>query len=178
MGPGTRKSVLAAHLVTSVGWLGAVGAFLALAIAGFASRDLQLVRGVYLCLELITRFIIVPLAIAAFASGIIQSLGTGWGLFRYWWVIAKLVLIIPATGLLLLHTQPIYHLGGMAAGAGFAADDLVELRGQLVFDAAAALLVLLVVTLLSVYKPRGVTGYGKRRLAGYPLSAPRGSGRG
>jgi hypothetical protein len=165
MGPGVRKAALASHVVTSVGWLGAVGAFLALAIAGLTSRDLQLVRGVYLCLELVTRYVIVPLSIASFVTGIIQSLGTNWGLLRYWWVIAKLVLVIPATALLFLHTQPIYHLGSVAATAGFAADDLVELRGQLVFDAAAALVVLLVVTLLSVYKPRGVTGYGKRKLS-------------
>ncbi len=163
MGSGARKSMLTAHVVASVGWLGAVGAFLPLAIVGLTGQDPQLVRGVYLSLELITRFVIVPLSLASFATGIIQSLGTSWGLFRYWWVIAKLVLVIPATGLLLLHTQPIYHLGSVAVTAGFAADALVESRGQLVFDAAAALLVLLVVTLLSVYKPRGVTGYGKRR---------------
>ncbi len=171
MGPGARKSALAAHVVASAGWLGAVGAFLPLAIVGLTSGDPQLVRGVYLSLELITRFVIVPLSIASLVTGIIQSLGTSWGLFRYWWVIAKLVLVIPATALLLLHTQPIYRLGSVAVTAGFAADDLVELRGQLVFDAAAALLVLLVVTLLSVYKPRGVTGYGKRKLLESRLDA-------
>lgn len=164
MSPGVRKLALAAHVTTSVGWLGAVGAFLALAIAGLSSRDPQLVRGVYLCLDLITRFVIVPLSIASLLTGIIQSLGTSWGLFRYYWVIAKIVFVVPATALLLLHTQPIYYLAEMAAGSRFAADGMVELRGQLVFDAAAALLVLLVVTLLSIYKPRGLTAHGQSRL--------------
>ena len=34
MTPGLRKFALTTHVTSSVGWLGAVGAFLALAIAG------------------------------------------------------------------------------------------------------------------------------------------------
>ena len=41
--------------------------------------------------------------------------------------------------------------------------DLRRIRIQLAFDAAAALVALLVNTTLSVYKPRGLTKYGWRK---------------
>ena len=51
MRPRLRKFVLTAHVVSSVGWLGAIAVFLALAIAGLASQQAQLVRGAYLAME-------------------------------------------------------------------------------------------------------------------------------
>ena len=40
-----------AHVTSTVGWLGAIAEFLALAIAALTSRDMQLVRGTYLAME-------------------------------------------------------------------------------------------------------------------------------
>ena len=40
--PALRKFALTAHVTFSVGWLGAVGGFLALAIAGLFSGDEQM----------------------------------------------------------------------------------------------------------------------------------------
>jgi len=44
---------LTVHITSSVGWLGAVAGFLALSIAGMVSRDAELVRGVYLAMNLV-----------------------------------------------------------------------------------------------------------------------------
>jgi hypothetical protein len=41
MAPGLRKFVLTAHVTSSVGWLGAVAGFLALAVAGLTARMLR-----------------------------------------------------------------------------------------------------------------------------------------
>lgn len=60
MTPYVRKFALTAHVTSSVGWLGAVAVFLALAIAGLTSKDAQMVRAAYLAMELTTRFVIVP----------------------------------------------------------------------------------------------------------------------
>ena len=35
-------------------------------------------------------------------SGLVQSLGTEWGLFRYYWIVAKLSLTVVATMVLML----------------------------------------------------------------------------
>jgi hypothetical protein len=56
--------------------------------------------------------------------------------------------------------QPISRLGRLAAETTLSGSDLSRLRIQLVADAGAAVLVLLVATTLSVYKPQGLTRYG------------------
>jgi hypothetical protein len=71
-------------------------------------------------------------------------------------VVVKLVLTVVATLLLPPHTQPISHLGHVAAGTRLGAD-LDGMRMQLVVDAAAAPSVLLGPTALAVYEPRGLT---------------------
>ena len=53
MTPRLRKLALTTHVTFSVGWLGVVVAYLALAIAGLTSHDAQMVRAAYLSLELI-----------------------------------------------------------------------------------------------------------------------------
>jgi hypothetical protein len=164
MTPRLRKFALTAHVTSSVGWLGAVAAFLALAVAGLTSQDAQMVRAAYLATESITWFVIVPLAFASLLTGLVMSLGTQWGLFRHYWVLVKFVLTILATLLLLLHTQPIGLLAGVARETTVSGASVGRLQIQLVGDAGAALLALLVNVTLSVYKPRGMTSYGWRKL--------------
>ena len=165
MGPSARKVALTTHITSSVGWFGSVAAFLALAIAGLSSQDPQMVRAAYLAMHLTTWFVIVPLGLASFLTGVVESLGTTWGLFRHYWVVTKLLLTIFATILLLLHTQPIDRVAAVAARSDLPSGDLLQLRLQLVGDAAAALFVLFVTTTLSVYKPWGMTAYGIRKQA-------------
>jgi len=159
-----RKFALTAHVTFSVGWLGAVGAFLALALAGLTSQDAHVVRAAYLTMDLTGWFVIVPLSLAALPTGLVMSLGTEWGLFRHYWVVAKLLITVVATILLLVHMQPVGHLARVVAETTLARGELAGLRVQLVADAGAALLALLAATALSVYKPRGMTRYGRRTL--------------
>jgi hypothetical protein len=162
MTPRARKFALTTHVTSSVGWLGAVAAFLALAIGGVTSQDAQMVRAAYLAMEFTTWVVIVPLSLATLLSGVIQSLGTSWGLFRHYWIVAKLALTVLATVILLVHTQPIGFVASVAAQASLSSADLRQLRIQLVADAGAALVALLVATTLSVYKPWGMTSYARR----------------
>ena len=165
MTPGLRKLALTTHVTSSVGWLGSVAAFLALAIAGLGSEDSQMVRAAYLAMHLTTWFVIVPLSVASLLTGLVESLGTTWGVFRHYWVVTKLLLTTLATIILLVHTQPIGRVALVAAQTPLASGDLRQVRLQLVGDAAAALFVLLVTTALSVYKPWGMTPYGIRKQA-------------
>lgn len=161
MTPRLRKFVLTAHITSSVGLLGAVPGFLALAVAGLASQDAQMVRAAYLAMELTAWFVIVPLAFAALLVGIIQSLGTTWGLFRHYWILAKLLLTVLVIIVLLLQMELITYMAGAAAAATLSSADLREARLSLVVHAGGGLLVLLVPAVLSVYKPRGRTRYGR-----------------
>jgi len=158
-----HKVALTAHVISSVGWFGAVAGFLALAVAGLASQDAEIVRGAYLAMELTGWFVIIPLSLVSLLSGVVLSVGTTWGLFRHYWVVAKIVITIPAIALLLLHMQPISRMARVAAETTLTGADLSGLRIQLVAYAGAALVVLLVATVLSMYKPRGWTRYGWRK---------------
>jgi uncharacterized membrane protein len=163
MPPGLRKFVLTLHVITSVGWLGAVAAFLALAVVGLEGRDTETLRSAYLAMDLAAWYVIVPLSFASPVTGLVQSLGTSWGLFRHYWVLVKLLITLPSTFLLMVHMGPIDHVAGMVMGSGFSGADLHGMRLQLLIETSAALLVLLVATILSVYKPKGMTRYGWRK---------------
>jgi hypothetical protein len=163
MGPRLRKLALTAHIAASVGWIGADAAFMALAIAGLTSRDGQLVQAAYLAMGVIAWTVVVPLSLASLLTGLIQSLGTKWGLFRHYWVLVKFLIALVAITILLVHTQPIRLLASAVAEAALPSAHLREARIQLVVAAGAGLLVLLVNTVLAVYKPRGLTPYGWRQ---------------
>ncbi|HEY0993159.1 MAG TPA: hypothetical protein VGD80_39170 [Kofleriaceae bacterium] len=162
MRPPVRKLVLTAHVTFSVGWFGAIAAFLALAIGGLVSDDAEMVRADYLAMASIGWFVIVPLGAGSLLVGVVQSLGTEWGLFRHYWVLVKLVLTVAALTLLLVHMRLVSHVSSSAGATGLSAGDLRGLRIQLVGDATGALVVLLVNTVLSIYKPRGMTRRGRR----------------
>jgi ABC-type transport system involved in multi-copper enzyme maturation permease subunit len=162
MSPRARKLALTAHVVASVGWLGAIVAFLALAVVGVSSNDDQLVRAVYLAAEPLTLYVIVPLAVASLLTGLLQSVGTSWGLVRHYWVAFKLVINVVATSVLLIYTQTVSSLADTAADLSA---DLAQLRGAtFILHAGVALLLLLAATVLAVFKPVGMTGYGRRKL--------------
>ena len=160
MAPGLRKFVLAAHLTFSIGWIGAVIAYLALGVSSVTSQDALTVRGAWVAMELTGWYVIVPLALAALLTGLVISMGTKWGLFRHYWVLISLALTILATVVLLLHMPTVSLMADAAREADAA--DLGGLGGDLLHP-GVGLLVLLVITALNVYKPRGMTRYGWRK---------------
>jgi hypothetical protein len=161
-----RKLVLSVHITLAVGWLGAVAAFLALALTGLTSLDALWVRTAYLAMALIARYVIVPLSFAPLVTGPILSLGTPWGLFRHYWILAKLLITVLSTIILLIHLQPINLLANAAAQTTLFGADLHSLQVQMVIASGAALLALIAANILAVYKPKGMTPYGWRKQYG------------
>lgn len=163
MAPRLRKLVLTAHVASSVGWLGAIAVLIGLAVVGLTSRDVQMVRAAYLVMEPAAAFVLVPLALASLLTGLVQSLGTTWGLFRHYWVMFKLLINVVAVIVLLMYLQTLDSIAEAAADPAFSGGTLGELRVSPLLHAVLALLLLLVATVLAVYKPRGMTRYGRRR---------------
>ena len=160
MTPSTRKFMLTTHVTVSVGWAGALAVFLAHALASLMSQDVQMVRAASLAMGFNAWFVILPLSLTSFATGIVQALGTAWGLFRHYWIVFKLLLTAVATIVLLLKLGPISDLADVAAEMTFSSTDLVGLRTSLMVHAVGGLLVLLTATALGIYKPSGMTRYG------------------
>lgn len=165
MTPAFRKLNLTAHVTFSVGFIGAVASFLALSIAGLTSHDTETVRGAYLSMNLIGQSVIVPLCFAALLTGIVQSLATEWGLFRYYWVLLKLILTVGSTVLLLLHQFMAVARAArlVSAAAAGTMPSVGHLGTELVTKAGLAIVVLIVITTISIYKPWGLTPYGRRK---------------
>jgi uncharacterized membrane protein len=170
MTPRLRKLALTAHVASSVGWLGAVAGFLGLAVVGLTSEDAQAVRGAYLVMEPAAWFVLVPLALASLLTGLVQALGTTWGLFRHYWVLFKLLINLVATIVLLTYMETFRFMADVAADPSA---DLGAVRNPSpLLHAAAALLLLLVATTLAVFKPRGVTPLGLRKRNEQRRAAP------
>src|SRR5205823_9886057 len=79
MSPAVRKLALTVHLMSSIGWIGAVVAYLALGVAAVTSTDDQTVRAAWTAMDLTGWWVIVPLALAALVTGVVMALGTHWG---------------------------------------------------------------------------------------------------
>ncbi|MBX6751190.1 MAG: DUF2269 domain-containing protein [Micromonosporaceae bacterium] len=162
MPPPWRKLALLAHIVASVGWLGAVLASLVLAIVGLAATDGHLVRAAYLVMPSLGWAALVPLSVLSLVTGLIQALVTQWGLARHYWVIIKLVMNLFATTILLLYMRTLTALEATARAWG--GGDPASLRDMSpALHSVGALVLLLVAAVLSVYKPKGQTRYGQRR---------------
>lgn len=161
MSPHLRKFALTIHITVSVSWIGAVIAYLTLVVTAMTSNEEQMVRGAYLAMEPLTWFALVPLAFGSLLTGLVMSLGTPWGLFRHYWVLAKLLLTFFATLVLLSYTKTVSFLVDVATDPRADLGRLMDGSGLL--HPGIGLLVLLVIVILSVYKPRGMTRYGWRK---------------
>lgn len=156
MSPGWRKVVLLAHIITAVGWLGAVLAYVALDVAALSSEDPGRIRALWLARDLTVRYAILPLALASVGIGVVNALGTPWGMFRHYWVVMKFLLTLAATGILLQEASSISFMAQASAG------DANPRPGSLLHS-VGGLTVLLVITTLSVFKPRALSRYGWRK---------------
>src|SRR5436190_2032990 len=172
------KLVLTAHIVVSVGWLGIVVAKLALGLAAAAAGEPGPAISLYRSMSVIDRFF-PPAAIATIATGVLLSLGTKWGLFRYYWVVVKLVLTVavPATAI------PIVD-GLVQRSIAASSEPLVPESAILGMAAAPAILIALTgahalmlgaAAVISVFKPWGKTWLG-RRTAARPTTGRRETG--
>lgn len=160
MAPGLRKAMLALHLTTSVGWIGGVIVYLALGVAAVNAVDDRTIRGAWIAMEIIGWYALVPLAVASLVTGIVMGLGTRWGLLRHYWVVISLVLTLVSVAVLLLHMPDVTANVTVARTA--TGPELAALGGDLVHP-SLGLVVLLVVQVLNLYQPRGLTRYGERR---------------
>ena len=162
MSPTIRRLALAVHLTLSVGWLGAVGAYLALDITVAMGTDAGTVRGAWVSMGTITSAVIVPLALGSLLSGLVMALGTKWGLFRHWWVLISFVLTVVAAVVLLSETTLISTTAAMAANPSTPDEQLLAAPPTLLHS-IGGLVVLVTIQVLNVYKPQGVTPYGWRK---------------
>jgi hypothetical protein len=111
---------------------------------------------------LIASWVIVPSAVASLLTGLVMALGTKWGLFRHWWVVISLLLTVAATLVLVSEVAVITRAAAIAADPTTSDIDLRGLPPTLPHS-VGGLVVLLIVQVMNIYKPQGLTPYGWRK---------------
>jgi hypothetical protein len=158
-----RKAGLTLHVASSVGWLGAVLVYLGLGVTAVTSDDTVLVAAVYLAMDRTAWTVLVPLALAAFVTGVAQALISSWGLWRHYWVVIKLVITTVATVVLVLYTGTLSGFAEVAGDTPLSAADVALLRSpSVIVHSTGALVLLATATVLAIHKPAGLTRHGHR----------------
>jgi len=161
LAPAFRRATLVAHLLSTLGWFGAVAAFLTLSLFGLFDSVGAIASACYRANGLICLWLVTPLRGLALLTGLIQALGTAWRLTRHWWVFIKLLITGLAVAGLAVHLRLVLALAD-AARAGHAVDATLHgLRLQLVVAPALALILLATNATLGVIKPAGLTPFAK-----------------
>jgi hypothetical protein len=148
LSPRARRALLAAHIVISVGLLGEVTAFLAVAARAAGAEDRAFAAAAYDLLAMFQLLFGIPLSFGALATGVALGLTSKWGVLRYPWVMIKLGLIVS-----------IILMGALVLGPAVDAirDGHRGVETRIVAGAAWDVAALVVATGLSVYRP------GRRR---------------
>jgi hypothetical protein len=144
LSPRARRTLLTAHILVSVGLFGDVAGFLAVAIRATSTDDPEVARASYDILAMFSTFFGIPLSFAALVTGIGLGLGTKWGVLRYPWTTAKLLLILSVVLVGAFVLGP--SVEQMRDGSG-------DAEGRILFGAIWDLGALGTATVLSVFKP-------------------------
>lgn len=166
LSPRWRKLFLTVHVAVSVGAVGADLSVIILGITGLTGGSPELIYASYLAMELLVETALMPLALGALFTGVLLGAGTPWGLTRYYWVLAKLVLTIAALTALVLLLRPKVNQAAAEVLQVPLADLVTEGIGPVAIILAAgpavAFLILIITAILAIYKPWGKTRPKKR----------------
>jgi hypothetical protein len=168
--PWLRKLVLAAHIIVSVGWLGIVVAMLVLSVTAAMAQDVRISEAAYALLDNVSDTLDTPppasFSLAALLTGIVLALGTKWGLLKHYWILAKLVLTVAVilSGIFPVDQwiQQAISIAEQSAAGTVATYEVGSAPMLLIYASVTHLLMLGVATVISVYKPWGTTGQGRR----------------
>ena len=141
---GARKWLLTAHVVASVGLLGAVSSSLLLALMA-TTDDAEFAHSSYRLISTQAAVFGIPLSFISLFTGIALGRATKWGVVTYRWTTAKLALqlLVILNGALVLGPTVAARLDGEGSEWG------------LVAAMSASVAMLLAAVFLSVFKPGG-----------------------
>lgn len=169
--PPVYRLLLTAHILVSAGWLGVVFAKLLLGLRAVASDAPAVSDPLYTATEAVN-VAFPPAAVATLVTGVLLSLGTRWGVLRYYWVATKLALCLGviATGVAFVDRLAQRSVSApspvRAIGEGTVLDVVSAPATLLISLSVAHVLMLGAATVLSVYKPWGRIPTGGQGAAG------------
>jgi hypothetical protein len=163
MRPRLRKLMVFLHVTSSVGWVGAAVSYLGLCVLVVNADSAPAVSALYNAMAASVTYVILPFGVVSFVTGMIVSLGTVWGLFRHYWVIAKLVINLISLVVLIVYTQEIGMLVQQAEMARTTAELAQVQSPGIMSHVLAGVVILLAAVWLAIDKPRGQTRAWRRK---------------
>lgn len=94
-----RRILLLLHLIFAGIMLGVQAVFIILGLTASVTKDAEVLQACYTIMHLLADSSVRASTIGTTVTGIALSLMTSWGLFRYYWIIAKEVLTLLAIGI-------------------------------------------------------------------------------
>lgn len=158
-----RKAVLITHIISGIGWIGVDLALLPLVITGLTSDDGETVAATYRAIATLVPWTVPALSLLIVSSGVLLGLGTKWGVLRYWWVAIKLVISLLLVTLVFVALMPgVNALEVTSATTGDEVRCALEDPMMFLYPPVVSGMLLTFSAILSVFKPWGRTGRGKR----------------
>ncbi|MCM3631265.1 hypothetical protein M3194_28585 [Paenibacillus glycanilyticus] len=94
-----RRILLLLHIIFAGIMLGVQAVFIILGLTASVTKDAEVLQACYTIMHLLADSSVRASTIGTTVTGIALSLMTSWGLFRYYWIIAKEVLTLLAIGI-------------------------------------------------------------------------------
>ncbi|WP_328506975.1 DUF2269 domain-containing protein [Streptomyces sp. NBC_00391] len=166
-----RRALLVVHVIASAAWLGLTLGLLALGAAAGTTSSAAVVEASVRAMKLFADWLLVPVGLLTFTSGLLLSLGTPWGLARHRWVYTKFWLTLATLTATVLALRPGVNTAVTAVAAVLPA----ARRRDVLFGPVVSLCAYVFMTVISVLKPWGLTRRGRRlrETARRPVTPPR-----
>ncbi|UUU22729.1 DUF2269 domain-containing protein [Streptomyces sp. DSM 40750] len=153
-----RRAFLVVHVAASACWLGLTFGLLALGVTAGTTGSAVTVEASVRAMKLFADWLLIPVALLTFVSGLALSLGTRWGLARYRWVCTKFWLTLATLTATVVALRPGVNSAVTAVAAGGPLPDV----GDVLFGPVVSLSAYVFMTVISVLKPWGLTKRGRR----------------
>jgi hypothetical protein len=155
LGARTRKSVLVLHIASAGAWLGIDVVMAVLISTALLSDDDRTKALSFRALELVAVWPLLTTGMVCLLTGVVLGLASRYGLVRYWWVAAKLVLNLLLSGLVLVALAPEVSQAAARARLFESGQQVALTVGDLIFPPIVSPTALLVAMVLAVFKPWG-----------------------
>jgi uncharacterized membrane protein len=156
-----RKALLTVHIAAAVALLGTSSGLLITAVRAATRGDHQQAHTLYELMRVLTYSLGIPFSFIALGGGVLLAVTSKWGLLRYWWVTAKLALLLATIVVGALLTGPSIDTMLEATGPSGVDDD--DAQWTLVAAVGSQIAMVLSANVLAVFKPGGRRRWPRRR---------------
>jgi len=154
-----KKILLSIHILLIAMWIGTLFATMLVLLLKHNTFNVVQFGSVDKAIFLLFDSIIINISIAVAISGLVFSLFTTWGFFRFYWVITKWITIIVLAIIIMFWASP--AVNGMAALSDSLSikvlthPDYIDSEHQYILFAVVQLILLIFIIFISVIKPWG-----------------------